>query len=239
VLVVKDMVVRYGPVTAVRGISFEVRQGEVVGLIGPNGAGKSTTLNTIAGAVPLAAGQVEFEGSSIAGNLPEAIVRAGIALVPEGRRIFATLTVEENLRLGATVRSDRSGVEKDLADSFSRFPILEAYRSMPAGRLSGGEQQQLAIARALLSRPKLVLLDEPSLGLAPLIVEAVFDTLAELRDQGVTLLLVEQNALAAVEFADRTYVLRNGSIGLEGTREELLASSELESAYLGFEAATR
>jgi branched-chain amino acid transport system ATP-binding protein len=239
VLVVKDMVVRYGPVTAVRGISFEVRQGEVVGLIGPNGAGKSTTLNTIAGAVPLAAGQVEFEGSSIAGNLPEAIVRAGIALVPEGRRIFATLTVEENLRLGATVRSDRSGVEKDLADSFSRFPILEAYRSMPAGRLSGGEQQQLAIARALLSRPKLVLLDEPSLGLAPLIVEAVFDTLAELRDQGVTLLLVEQNALAAVEFADRTYVLRNGSIELEGTREELLASSELESAYLGFEAATR
>ena len=238
-LVVEDMVVRYGPVTAVRGISFEVHQGEVVALIGPNGAGKSTTLNTIAGAVPLASGQVEFEGSSIAGTLPEAIVRRRIALVPEGRRIFATLTVEENLRLGATVRSDRSGVERDLADSFNRFPILEAYRSMPAGRLSGGEQQQLAIARALLSRPKLVLLDEPSLGLAPLIVEAVFDTLAELRDQGVTLLLVEQNALAAVEFADRTYVLRSGSIELEGTREELLASADLESAYLGFQAATR
>ena len=236
VLAVRDLTVRYGNLAAVQGVSLDVAQGELVGLIGPNGAGKSTTLSAIAGFLPPAAGAIDFEGASIVGESPEKIVRRGIALVPEGRHIFGTLSVAENLQLGSTAIGDRSMIEETLEDVLERFPVLRRYYHSSAAKLSGGEQQQLAIARALLSRPRLLLLDEPSLGLAPLMVDVVFDTLAQLREAGTTILLVEQNASATVELADRTYVLRTGRMVMSGTREELLAKTDFADEYLGVHA---
>jgi branched-chain amino acid transport system ATP-binding protein len=211
-----------------------VDEGEVVGLVGPNGAGKSTTLGAIIGLVPPSDGAIEFRGASLLGVQTETITRKGIALVQEGRHIFATLTVEENLRIGATANSDPSRVAEVREGLLDRFPILRRTYRSAAGKLSGGEQQQLAIARALLAEPRLLLLDEPSLGLAPLVVDLVFETLAEIRREGVTILLVEQNVKRTIEFADRTYVLRAGRIALSGSRAELADIQELETAYLGF-----
>lgn len=233
-LEVQDLQVHYGRIAALRGISLHVEEGEVVGLIGPNGAGKSTTLAAVVGLVRPTAGTVEFEGASLLGMRPEDIVRRGVALVPEGRQIFGTLTVGENLRLSLMGRGNDTDAEADLENVLELFPILRSYFPAPAGRLSGGEQQQLAIARALLLRPRLLLLDEPSLGLAPRMVDLVFDTLAQLREQRVTILLVEQVAARTVAFADRTYVLRNGTVTLAGTRDQIRASTDFSSAYLGF-----
>ena len=219
--------------TAVKGISIEVNQGEAVSIVGPNGAGKSTTLNTIAGLLRPSAGKILLEGRSIGGMTPEEIVRLGVGLVPEGRRIFGTLSVAENLQLGTTIRAGRADLNSDLDNVLERFPILKEYYKTQAGRLSGGEQQQLAIARTLLGRPRLILLDEPSLGLAPMMVSRVFDILDEVRAEGVTVLLVEQAAKRAVEFATRSYFLRSGAIALEGKREELIGSVDFAEAYLG------
>ncbi len=204
---VDGLSVRYGSVPAVRGVGFEVGRGEIVGLIGPNGAGKSTTLHAIVGLVPAAAGSVRLAGREIAGQKPEAISRAGLALVPEGRRIYVDFTVEENLRLGLVGRGER-----DLAWVRELFPVVEEFRDRKAGALSGGQQQQLAIARALAAGPDVLLLDEPSLGLAPKIVDVVFDALAQIRDRGVAVLLVEQRAQRTVALADRTHVLANGEL---------------------------
>lgn len=229
---VEDLHVHFGKVHAVRGISLEVGEGEVVGMVGPNGAGKTTTLSTIVGLERAMSGEIKLDGQSLLGRSPERVVTEGLSLVPEGRQIFSTLTVEENLRLGATVRRD-AGVRADIALVLARFPALGRYLGSPAGELSGGEQQQLAIARALLARPRLLLLDEPSLGLAPRMVDLVFESLDELRRQGVSMLLVEQNARRTIEFADRTYVIQGGVIRMQGAREELLATGDVEGAYLG------
>src|SRR5213592_5028663 len=191
-LTIDELRVQYGRVPALHGVSLHVERGEVVALVGPNGAGKTTTLAAIFGLVAPAAGSIEFEGRSLVGSTPEQILRRGLALVPEGRHIFGTLTVAENLLLGSTARRDRPAAAADLEKMLELFPVLKSYYSSPAGTLSGGEQQQLATARALLSRPRLLLLDEPSLGLAPVVIDVVFDALAELRDDGVTILLVEQ-----------------------------------------------
>jgi branched-chain amino acid transport system ATP-binding protein len=228
-----DVHVRYGRVPAVKGISLRVDAGEIVSVVGPNGAGKSTTLKAITGVLAPAAGRITFLGEDIGGRSPESIVRRGIALVPEGRRIFSSLTVAENLLLGATIRRDRTAVAADVKEVLERFPILERYYDASADGLSGGEQQQLAIARALLSRPKLLLLDEPSLGLSPQMVERVFETLEALRDDGATILLVEQNAERAVELSDRAYVLRTGVVAHAGAARELLAETDFAAAYLG------
>ncbi len=232
-LAIAELRVNYGRVPALHGISLHVDEGEAVALVGPNGAGKTTTLSAIFGLVPPAGGAVTFRGESILGFAPEEILRRGIALVPEGRHIFGTLTVAENLQLGTTARRDRAAAQADLAGVLDRFPALKAYYGSSAGNLSGGEQQQLAIARALLSRPQLLLLDEPSLGLAPVLIDVVFDALEELRNEGVTILLVEQNAARAVEFADRAYILRTGRVAHAGTREEILRMENFETAYLG------
>jgi branched-chain amino acid transport system ATP-binding protein len=232
-LAIADLRVNYGRVPALHGISLTVEEGEVVALVGPNGAGKTTTLSAIFGLVSPTGGSILFEGESLSGTKPEKILRRGLALVPEGRHIFGTLTVAENLQLGTTARRDREAATADLKSVLRRFPALESYYATSAGTLSGGEQQQLAIARALLSRPRLLLLDEPSLGLAPVMIDAVFDALAELRDEGVTILLVEQNAARAVEFADRAYILRSGLVAHSGTRAEILEMEDFETAYLG------
>jgi branched-chain amino acid transport system ATP-binding protein len=232
-LEIDELHVSYGRVPALKGISLVVEKGEIVALVGPNGAGKTTTLSTVFGLVRPDSGSISLEGKPLRGMPPERIVRLGLALVPEGRHIFNTLTVAENLEMGATARKDRAAVRADVAALLERFPVLGRYYKSPAGRLSGGEQQQLAIARALLSRPRLLLLDEPSLGLAPVVIDLVFDVLAELRDEGVTILLVEQNAARAIELADRSYVLRTGQISLAGTRDELQDTADLETAYLG------
>ncbi len=234
---VDDLLVRYGRVPAVQGVSFSVAEGESVAVVGPNGAGKTTTLSAIVGLVPPAEGRVHFDGKDVTGAPPERLVRAGLALVPEGRHIFATLTVLENLRLGATVRRDKAAAQAEIEALLERFPALGRLRRQSAGKLSGGEQQQLAIARALLSKPRMLLLDEPSLGLAPLVIDQVFELLAELREDGVTILLVEQNAARAVQFADRSYVLRTGRVVLEGTAAELLGTEDFVSSYLGVEPA--
>ena len=231
---IKDLEVYYGGTAAVRGICLAVDEGEVVGLIGPNGAGKTTTLRAVVGLVRPKSGSIMFEGRSIIGNAPELIVRRGIALVPEGRRVLSTLTVEENLKLGMSIR-DEAASHEEMEVLFERFPVLAARLHNPAGKLSGGEQQQLVIARALVSRPKLLLLDEPSLGLAPILVDMVFEILNELREEGVTMLVVEQNARRMVVFSDRTYVLSNGRVVLSGTRNQLLelGQENLERAYMG------
>lgn len=231
-LAIDGLEVRYDGVLALRGISLRVGKGEIVALVGPNGAGKSSVMGVIAGLVTPAAGTVSYDGRPLGRSRPEQRAARGISLVPEGRHIFQQLSVRENLLLAFSTRKDDEQ-DSDYQSVLARFPALQRLESNPAGRLSGGEQQQLALARALLTRPRLLLLDEPSLGLAPLIVEQVFQTLAELREEGVTVLLVEQYARRAVELADHSYVLGQGAIVLEGRRETLLAPGELEAAYLG------
>ena len=226
-----DVEIRHGSVPAVRGLTLEVHRGEIVGLIGPNGAGKSTTLHAIMGVLPLAAGEIRLRGEPVRAGRPEAVARAGVALVPEGRRIFGGFTVEENLRLGlAAARGNGAG--ERLETVFDLFPILAEFRRRQAGALSGGQQQQLAIGRALMADPELLLLDEPSLGLAPTIVDVVFGALAEIRERGVTVLLVEQRAQRTVAFAERTYVLANGELRLTLTPADAEDTEKMVAAYL-------
>jgi branched-chain amino acid transport system ATP-binding protein len=225
--------VRYGSIAAVRDVSLTVEEGEIVGLIGPNGAGKSTTLAAVAGLVPVAAGTILLDGKPLKGRGPDDIVRRGISLVPEGRRIFATLTVEENLRVGLSARRDRAAARADFERMLELFPVLGRFLHDSAGQLSGGEQQQLAIARSLLTRPRLLLVDEPSLGLAPLVVDLVFETLRDLRENGLTILLVEQNALRTIELANRSYVLRMGEIEELEQHSSLVASIASGELYFG------
>ena len=232
-LTLNDVEVRYGAVPAVRGLTLEVGKAEIVGLIGPNGAGKSTTLHAIMGLCPLHRGKILLEGASLAGRRPEDVARSGIALVPEGRRIYADLTVEENLRLGFAGRRDTNGSSDDVSWVHDLFPIVKEFRRRPAGTLSGGQQQQLAIARALDARPDVLLLDEPSLGLAPQLVDTVFGALAEIRERGVTILLVEQRAQRTVAFADRTYVLANGELVTTLAPKDHSDTERLIAAYLG------
>jgi branched-chain amino acid transport system ATP-binding protein len=231
-LAVEDLEVRHGAVTAVRGLSFEVGRGEIVGLIGPNGAGKSSTLHAIMGAVRPARGDVRVNGISVVGRRPEDVARRGVALVPEGRRIFAELTVEENLRLGLAGRRRRDGVADDMRQVYDLFPVVEEARRRKAGTLSGGQQQQLAIARALVADPEVLLLDEPSLGLAPLVVDLVFEALADIRERGLAILLVEQRAQRTVAFADRSHVLSQGQLRLTLGPESAGDTDALVSAYL-------
>jgi branched-chain amino acid transport system ATP-binding protein len=232
-LELRDLELRYGGVPAVRGLSFEVGRGEVVALVGPNGAGKSSTLLAIMGMVAPHRGEILLEGRPLAGRKTEAIVRSGIALVPERRHIFPELTVDENLRLGLVGRRSRDGASEDLDRVAGLFPVVRQARHRPAGVLSGGQQQQLAIARALVARPDLLLLDEPSLGLAPAVVDDVFDALAEIRAQGVTILLVEQRAQFAVGFADRTHVLANGELRLTLAPADAGDTERITAAYFG------
>ena len=232
-LEVRGLEVRYGGVPAVRGIDLEVRKGEIVGLIGPNGAGKSTTLHAIMGAVPASAGEIRLAGTAVQGRSPERIVRSGVALVPEGRRIFAELTVEENLRLGLCGRRSREGEAEALESVYELFPVVEETRRRPAGLLSGGQQQQLAIGRALVADPDLLLLDEPSLGLAPSVVDAVFEALRAIGERGLTILLVEQRAQRTVGFADRTYVMANGELRLTLGPEDATDTARMVAAYFG------
>ncbi|MGL5853175.1 MAG: ABC transporter ATP-binding protein [Phycicoccus sp.] len=231
-LEVEDLVVSYGKITAVKGISFTVEEGQVVSLIGTNGAGKTTTLRTISGLLRPVAGSVRFNGQDLTTVAAHDIVTLGIAHSPEGRRIFPRLSVEENLMLGAFARKD-SGVRDDLAAAFELFPILEERRRQPAGTFSGGEQQMLAMGRAMMSRPKLLMLDEPSMGLSPLMMKRIMTTVSTLQQQGTTILLVEQNAQAALKRANKGYVLEVGKIVLSGTGDELLASEDVRKAYLG------
>ena len=231
-LVVEDLEVRYGAVRAVRGLSLEVNPGEIVGLIGPNGAGKSSTLHAIMGAAPVAAGDVRLDGTSILGRSSEDVARAGIALVPEGRRIFAELSVEENLRLGLAGRRSRSGDAAAIDRAYKLFPVVGEFRRRQAGALSGGQQQQLAIARALVAEPDVLMLDEPSLGLAPRVVDVVFGALAAIRDSGLAVLLVEQRAQRTVALADRSYVLANGELRLTLGPDDASDTDRLVAAYL-------
>ena len=230
-LAVERLFVRYGAVDAVRGLSLEVRSGEIVGLIGPNGAGKSSTLHAIMGTAPVAAGEVKLDGRSLAGRRPEDVARGGVALVPEGRRIFGELTVEENLRLGLAARRSREDGSR-LARAYELFPVLQDFRRRHAGALSGGQQQQLAIARALVAEPDVLLLDEPSLGLAPKVVDVVFEALARIRESGLAVLLVEQRAQRTVAFADRSYVLANGELRLTLGPQDANDTERLVAAYL-------
>jgi branched-chain amino acid transport system ATP-binding protein len=230
-LVVDGLEVRYGAVRAVRGVSLEVKPGEIVGLIGPNGAGKSSTLHAIMGAAPVAGGDVRLGGESLVGRRTEDVARLGVALVPEGRRIFAELSVEENLRLGLAGRRSRRDPAAALSRAFELFPVVHEFRRRTAGALSGGQQQQLAIARALVAEPDVLLLDEPSLGLAPRIVDVVFDALAAIRESGLAVLLVEQRAQRTVALADRCHVLANGELRLTLDRTDAADTDRLVAAY--------
>jgi len=231
-LEVAGLTVSYGPIEAVREISFRVERGAVVSLVGPNGAGKSTTLNAVSGVVPVAKGRILFEGQDITRLSPHQRVSLGIVQIPEGRLVLAGMTVYENLEMGA-YRRPASEVKVGIAAMEKRFPILAERRNALAGTLSGGEQQMLAIARGLMAKPKLLLLDEPSLGLAPLLVQAIFEILGELRNSGQTILLVEQNARQALSFSSRAYVMENGKIVLEGSAEDLMSDPAVISTYLG------
>ena len=232
-LEVEDLKVCYGKIEAVKGISFSVEAGQVVTLIGTNGAGKTTTLRTISGLLPTAGGEVRFEGERIDGTAAHRIVEMGIAHSPEGRRIFPRMTVLENLQLGAFIRTDADAVATDLQRVFELFPVLEERGTQAAGTLSGGEQQMLAMGRALMSRPRLLMLDEPSMGLSPIMMQRIFSTVRELKEQGTTILLVEQNAQAALGLADYAYVIETGRIALSGTGAELLQNEDVRKAYLG------
>jgi len=232
ILKVDDIHVYYGSIHAVKGVSFEVNEGEVVTLIGANGAGKSTILNTISGLLHPKMGSVLFEDHDLKGVAPHKIVEHGLAQVPEGRHIFQQMTVEENLQMGAYTQPN-STIEPGIADVYERFPRLKERRRQIAGTLSGGEQQMLAVGRGLMSRPKVLMMDEPSLGLAPLVVQGIFDIIREINRQGVTILLIEQNANMALKIADLAYVLETGRISLTGTGAELMASDAVRKAYLG------
>jgi len=233
VLEVEGLTCRYGKVEAVRDLTIAVNRGELVSLIGANGAGKTTTLKAVSGLLPPAAGRITFLGEDITRASARRILEMGIAHCPEGRRVFPYMTVAENLEMGCYLRRDSAGIAADLEQLYGRFPILAERRAQAAGTLSGGEQQMLAISRALMSRPKLVLFDEPSLGLAPNLVERTFEIIRGIRAEGVTVVMVEQNAFAALELSDRAYVLEQGRVALSGTGAELLGNPHVKSAYLG------
>ena len=232
-LKIKNLHVAYGGIQALRGISLEVPDGKIVTLIGANGAGKSTTLRTITGLVKAQSGSIQWNGEELLGRSIDRIISSGIAMSPEGRRVFPDMTVLENLKIGAYLRKDRGEIEKDIKWVYELFPRLEERSWQLAGTLSGGEQQMLAVGRALMSRPKLMMLDEPSLGLAPLVVQDIFSIIGEINRQGVTILLIEQNANMALKIADLAYVLETGNITLSGTGTELLADEKVKEAYLG------
>ncbi len=232
-LTIDNLIVSYGGIEALKGISLEVEEGKIVTLVGANGAGKSTTLRTIMGLVNPVSGRITYRGMDLLQEKTQNMVRHGIALVPEGRRVFANLTVMENLKIGAFYRNDEHGIKADLNWIFELFPILKERTWQPAGTLSGGEQQMLAVGRALMSKPKLIMMDEPSLGLAPLMVKEIFRIISEIHRQGMTILLIEQNANAALHIADTGYVMETGRIILKGAGKELLANEEVKQAYLG------
>lgn len=232
-LKVSDLKVKYGMIEAIKGISFEVRDGEIVTMIGANGAGKTTTMHAISGLVKAAEGSIMLDNTELTRTAPHKIVGMGLAQVPEGRRVFAEQTVEENLILGAYLRKDKDAIAKDMDEVFQLFPRLKERRTQLAGTLSGGEQQMLAIGRALMAKPSILLLDEPSMGLSPLLVSEIFNIIQEINDKGTTILLVEQNAKRALAIADRAYVLETGKITLEGTGEELSNDERVQKAYLG------
>lgn len=232
-LEVTDLKVYYGVIQAIKGISFEVNQGEVVALIGANGAGKTTTLHTLSGLLPAKEGKIVFDGKDITKTPPHKIVSMGMAQVPEGRRVFQQLSVLENLKLGAYTRSNKAEISETLERVYERFPRLKERKNQVAGTLSGGEQQMLAMGRALMSKPRLILMDEPSMGLSPLLVSEIFDIIEEIRNSGTTVLLVEQNAKKALSIADRAYVLETGNITLSGPAEQLINDESVKKAYLG------
>jgi branched-chain amino acid transport system ATP-binding protein len=232
-LELNDVQARYGAIIALRGVSINVSQGELVALLGVNGAGKSTTLGCVAGVLRPWQGSIRFEGATILGKSPEQIARLGISLVPEGRDIFPSLTVEENLRLGAFTHREKSEYRRNLDEVYDLFPVLKERLQQPGGTLSGGEQQQLAIARALMSSPRLLMLDEPSLGLAPALVDQIFELIARLHQRGVTILLVEQNVDRTLEIVDRAYLMNTGQIESQGTAEQLRTHADIEGIYMG------
>lgn len=232
-LKVDNINVYYGNIQALKGVSLEINQGEIVTLIGANGAGKSTLLKTISGLLKPKQGELVYENASIAGKPAQTIVKRGISHVPEGRRVFANMSVEENLELGAFLRNDKAGIQEDFEKVFQLFPRLKERQKQLAGTLSGGEQQMLAMGRALMARPKLLLLDEPSMGLAPILVKTIFDIIKQINNDGTTILLVEQNANMALSIAHRAYVIETGKVVLSGTAEELNASDQIKNAYLG------
>ena len=232
-LKIKEVVVHYGVIEAIKGASFEVNKGEIVSLIGANGAGKTTILNTISGLIRPTSGELLYKDMPITKASARDIVAGGISHVPEGRRVFNGMTVKENLEMGAFLRSDREGIQEDLKEVYKSFPILKERLHQDAATLSGGEQQMLAVGRALLSSPELLLLDEPSMGLAPLFIKEIFNIIQEINKKGTTILLIEQNATVALEISDRGYVIETGKIVATGTAQELLASDEVQKAYLG------
>jgi branched-chain amino acid transport system ATP-binding protein len=232
-LKVNDINVYYGIIHALKGVSLEINQGEIVTLIGANGAGKSTLLQTISGLLKPKTGEIVFEDEHVAGKVPQLIVKRGISQVPEGRRVFSNMSVEENLELGAYLRNDKKGIQEDFEKIYQLFPRLLERRKQLSGTLSGGEQQMLAMGRALMARPRLLLLDEPSMGLAPLLVKTIFQIIEEINKTGTTILLVEQNANMALSIADRAYVIETGKIVASGTAEELNQSDQIRNAYLG------
>ena len=232
-LKVSGLQVAYGGIQAVKGVDFEVREGELVSLIGSNGAGKTTTMKAITGTLPLAGGDIEYLGKSIKGQGPWDLVRQGLAMVPEGRGVFTRMSITENLLMGAYIRSDKAAIAQDIERVFTIFPRLRERKDQLAGTMSGGEQQMLAMGRALMSRPKLLLLDEPSMGLSPIMVDKVFEVVRDVYAQGVTILLVEQNASRALALADRGYVMESGLISMSGAGKDLLADPKVRAAYLG------
>lgn len=230
---IDNLVVAYGGIEALKGVSLEVPSGKIVTLVGANGAGKSTTLKSIVGLVKPKSGSIDYEGTDLTKLNTELMVKKGIALVPEGRKVFADLTVFENLKIGAYTRKDKVGIEEDLENVYSLFPRLKERTWQAAGTLSGGEQQMLAIGRALMSRPKLIMMDEPSLGLAPIVVKELFGIIKKINEEGMTVLLIEQNANAALKIADLGYIMETGKITLSGSGKELLSNDEIKKAYLG------
>ena len=232
-LEVKNLSVHYGMIQAVRNVDFKVNEGEIVSLIGANGAGKSTILKTLSGLIHPSEGEIVYLGENIASTSAKKVVEKGLVQVPEGRHVFPGLTVKENLELGAFLRKDKEGIQKDMEAVFERFPILKERKDQDAQTLSGGEQQMLAMGRALMSRPKLLLLDEPSMGLAPIFIREIFKIIQEIQKTGTTVLLIEQNAKMALSISNRAYVLETGSVVLSGTGQELLESDEIQKAYLG------
>ncbi|HOE07507.1 MAG TPA: ABC transporter ATP-binding protein [Treponemataceae bacterium] len=232
-LSVKDLKVHYGAIQALRGISFNVNEGEIVTLIGSNGAGKTTTLHAVSNIIAKTSGTIIFQGEDITRNSPDAIVKTGLVQVPEGRRVFANLTVKENLEMGAFTRRDNKEIKRDMEKVYSLFPRLKERMRQLSGTLSGGEQQMLAMGRALMSKPRLLLLDEPSMGLAPILVEEIFSIIKTINENGTTILLVEQNAYKALAIADSAYILETGSVAKEGRAEDLILDEDVKKAYLG------